>query len=113
LDVDGKHFAYTVEDAVRDVKIPGETAIPKGTYNLRITYSNRFKRNMIQVMNVPNFEGIRIHGGNTAKDTEGCIIIGQTQTATGVSNCSKVLQDLENLVKTELEDMHQVSLTIL
>jgi hypothetical protein len=61
---------------VKDWKVKGESAIPKGTYTVRFTYSPRFKKNMWQIIDVPGFDGIRIHAGNTADDTEGCILVG-------------------------------------
>jgi len=76
----------TCEDAVRgngdpatvaQWKIKGESAIPYGTYPLRLTWSSRFGRPMWQVCDVPGFTGIRIHAGNTEKDTEGCILLGE------------------------------------
>lgn len=68
---------WTCEDAVREgPKVHGETAIPAGHYNVRITYSPRFKRPLPLLMNVQGFEGVRIHPGNTASDTEGCILVG-------------------------------------
>jgi len=83
----GKIFnCYTCEDPVRgkgdpatvaEWKIKGDTAIPYGTYKVKKTYSQRFKRDMWELQNVPGFSGIRIHAGNTAKDTEGCILLGQ------------------------------------
>ena len=65
--VDGNYFAYTLEDVVRPdgVKVPNETAIPAGRYKVVISYSNRFKRRMPEILEVPMFSGIRIHGGNT------------------------------------------------
>lgn len=78
LSIDGEYFCDTLEDKVRHdgVKIYGETAIPAGTYEVVITYSNRFKRLLPLLLNVPMFEGIRIHPGNTSVDTHGCLLVG-------------------------------------
>ena len=76
LDIDGHAEAYTLEDVERDIKIPGETCIPTGTYVLVIDWSNRFQRRLPHLLDVPGFEGIRIHPGNTDKDTSGCILPG-------------------------------------
>lgn len=75
LAINGKHFCYTLEDTVRETKIPGETAIPEGTYRIAVTYSPKYKRLMPEVLNVPGFEGVRIHGGNNPSHTEGCILV--------------------------------------
>ena len=75
---DGVYLCDTLEDTVRPdgQKIAGQTAIPAGTYPVRITYSPRFKKMLPMLDNVPNFTGVRIHTGNTAEDTEGCIRVG-------------------------------------
>lgn len=84
LSIDGAFECWTCEDAVREVagqpvaawKIAGETAIPRGTYRVDITLSARFGRDLPVLVDVPGFTGIRIHPGNTAANTEGCLLPG-------------------------------------
>src|SRR5262245_34092773 len=79
LYVDGAFQCYTLEDVVRSgPKVPGETAIPAGSYALDMTYSYKFNMVLPLLKNVPGFAGIRIHAGNTHQDTEGCILFGRT-----------------------------------
>ena len=91
LYIDGQFECFTLEDVVREVpgveavnwKIPCETAIPSGIYRITITKSLRFHKMMPQLMDVPGFSGVRIHCGNCADDTEGCILLGRRRgTAT-------------------------------
>ena len=78
--IDGKRFGHCLEDAVREIpgqpveswKIHGKTAIPVGEYRVVLAMSPRFKRIMPTILDVPGFYGVRIHGGNSADDTEGC-----------------------------------------
>ena len=67
---------YTLEDKVREIKIKHQTTIPAGTYEIIINKSERFKQMMPLLLNVPGFDGIRIHKGNSAIDTSGCILVG-------------------------------------
>lgn len=76
LFIKDKFFCYTLEDVHRPVKVMHETCIPAGKYRVLLTYSNRFKRIMPLICNVPGFEGIRIHNGRTAAHTSGCPLVG-------------------------------------
>lgn len=81
-DEDSFMSFYTLEDEDRRledgrIKVPGKTCIPRGCYRIQLTMSNRFKRILPILLDVPQFTGIRIHSGNTPADTEGCIIIGR------------------------------------
>ena len=79
LRVDDLFEAFTLEDPPREVKIPGVTGIPAGSYDVDITFSNRFGKRMPLLLNVPGFTGIRIHAGNRSTDSEGCILVGWTK----------------------------------
>lgn len=81
LFIDGLYFCDTIEDKFRGndlkkTKVAGETCIPYGVYDVKITYSPKYKKNMPQLLDVPYFTGIRIHSANTAKDLEGCVGVG-------------------------------------
>ena len=81
LFIDDIFFCDTIEDMYRGqdlskTKVMHETCIPYGIYTVKITYSPKYKKNMPQILDVPYFTGVRIHSGNTAKDSSGCIIVG-------------------------------------
>jgi hypothetical protein len=79
MSLDGAFECYTLEDVVRPVKIKGITAIPAGSYEVVVNFSERFQRLLPLLLNVPNYDGVRIHPGNTDRDTEGCILVGKTK----------------------------------
>ncbi len=111
LYVDGVYLCDTIEDRDRglddsmslaDIMIKkryGETAIPYGTYKVEITYSPKYKRLMPEIKNVKGFSGIRIHSGNTAKDTLGCLIVGKNTQVGMVTESRKTYNKLFALLK--------------
>lgn len=81
--INGQHFCWTLEDEVRERKgvtpvewkVYGKTAITAGRYAVVINWSNRFKRQMTEIVNVPGFVGVRIHNGISEKSTDGCVLV--------------------------------------
>lgn len=107
LYVDGEFLCDTLEDIPRDVKIMNETCIPTGDYKVILNESNRFKRVMPLLLQVPNFEGIRIHAGNTEADTSGCILVGKN-TARGLLSESRATFDKLFSMMTKAEDSIEI-----
>ena len=114
--IDGCFYYFSLEDTDRQMKgegliIPwekklkvyGKTAIPYGRYEVVVNYSNRFKRLMPLLLNVPDYEGIRIHNGNTAEDTEGCILIGHTKSKDFIGNSKSAFNGFMNLLTSTLK----------
>lgn len=115
LYIDGEYFCDTCEDRVRDTnkngvfdeerKIYGETAIPYGTYKVILSMSNRFKRVLPLLLDVPEFSGIRIHSGNTSVDSLGCILVGENKQVGKVLNSRKTENKLMQILNATDEDI--------
>jgi hypothetical protein len=108
MDIDGVRMGYTCEDVDRHLeqggtKIPGKTAIPRGTYPVIMSFSNRFQKALPELLDVALFDKIRIHGGNSAADTEGCILLGGTLIPAGVANCAVPVQRVVALLEAAEE----------
>lgn len=105
-DETSKEWIYlcdTLEDKYRGdnlekTKIKGQTAIPKGKYKGICDLSNRFNKVLPHILEVPYFEGIRIHSGNTSKDTEGCILVGYNKTKGAVINSRDAFAKLDKFL---------------
>ena len=98
LYIDDKYFCDVLEDTNRDLnhdgdltdkgetKVYEQTAIPFGIYQVVVSYSKRFEKILPELLNVPSFEGIRIHSGNTIFDTAGCLLVGENKVKGKVIN---------------------------
>lgn len=112
LSIDGTVECFILEDkdrglmqdwplqAIKEAKVYGKTAIPAGRYEIAVTYSNRFKKYLPLLLSVPGFEGIRIHPGNRAVHTEGCLLPGLTKGTNVVNQSRDAFTALFNKIKT-------------
>lgn len=124
LYVNGDYVCDTLEDTDRGLtqndslksiaskKIYGKTAIPSGTYSVELTYSNKFKKTLPQIMNVPGFDGIRIHSGNTAEDTLGCVLCGMNRGKGQVLDSRKWTDVVISLIREAKYRNERVTITI-
>lgn len=116
LSVNNNYVCDTLEDRVRPTgeKVYGETAIPYGTYTVTLSYSNRFKKTMPEILNVPNFSGIRIHCGNSSKDTEGCLLVGKWdgKTENWISDSKNSYNKLYSLLEEAFNKKENITITI-
>jgi hypothetical protein len=112
LFVDGEYFCDTLEDTdrldegmsldeIKKLKQPGQTAIPEGSYKVIVNVSPKFKRLLPRLVNVPGFDGVLIHRGNTAKDTAGCILVGENKKVGMVLNSTYYEERLVELLKND------------
>ena len=97
------YICDTLEPQWRDYakgarKIKGKSAIPEGRYPIVITFSPTFKKWLPLLVNVPRFFGIRIHAGNTVKDTQGCILVGLNLKKGMVLNSRKYVEIIKSKI---------------
>ena len=112
MKFDGKFQCFTLEDTVRNIKIAGKTAIPKGKYKVILSLSNRFQKVLPLIMDVPNFVGVRIHSGNTHADTEGCLLVGNLiinnrsigESKNAMDKLMLVLKSQQNEIELQIDE---------
>ena len=124
LYINGKWFCSTLEDKdiglsydmtsdeIKKKKVYGETAIPTGTYNIVVNNSPKFKRNLPRLQNVPGFDGVLIHRGNTANDSCGCILVGENKVVGKVINSTKYETQLTQLLTEAQNRNEKITITI-
>lgn len=117
LYIDGCYYCDVLEDVDRGLdddmkeseilkkKIKGQTAIPTGTYPVKITYSPKYKKLMPLIDNVKGYQGIRIHSGNTHKDTEGCLLVGMNKEVGKVLESRKTFNALYKILTGTKENI--------
>lgn len=122
--INGEYFCDTLEDTdrgltqvmtlseIKEVKEYGNTAIPTGKYQVAYTYSPRFKKYLPLLLQVPAFEGVRIHSGNTHTDTEGCILLGENKSVGKVLNSRKTMDEFLRILKPAIEACEEISIRI-
>ena len=111
------YLCDTLEPTWRDYahggrKIKGHSAIPEGRYAVVISYSPKFQQWLPILLGVPNFSGIRIHAGNTAKDTEGCILVGENREVGKVLDSRKWLNGIKHKIVAAKERGEAVWITV-
>ena len=117
LYINNKFVCNTLEDTWRDLnkvpKVYGQTAIPEGRYRVVMTWWNKYNKEIPILLNVPYFEGILIHAGNTAKDTEGCILVGENKVKGQVVNSQYHSQIISEMISEAIDLNEKVFITII
>lgn len=118
LYVNGTYFCDTIEDPVRTLKskadkIPGKTAIPPGIYKIILNESPKFKRILPRLIDVPFFDGILIHRGNRASDSEGCIIVGENTSKGVVTNSTYYEKELVRILLEAQDNSEDIYIEII
>ncbi|WP_273534032.1 DUF5675 family protein [Prevotella aurantiaca] len=124
LYINGVFFSNVLEDTVRGlrqdmtpeeikkIKIHGQTAIPSGRYEIRVTLSARFRRQLPILLNVPGYAGVRIHPGNTDANTEGCLLPGKNDRVGQVSNSRATMAALQKQIEEAIYQNSKVYIEI-
>lgn len=110
--VNGHFECYTLEDVVRPEKIKNETAIPAGLYFVEVTMSAHFGKLLPLLKGVPGYEGVRIHSGNTAADTEGCILVGDAESKDAITQSRVAFGRLFEKIQKALADGEIVTILV-
>lgn len=100
-------------DQINKKKVKSETAIPAGTYKVVVNNSPKFKRNLPRLINVPGFDGILIHRGNTHFDSAGCILVGENKLVGKVINSTKYEKMITELLTAAQNRNEEIIITII
>jgi hypothetical protein len=115
LFIEGKFFCFVLEDkdrglnqemdllVIKMLKVLGKTCIPYGRYEIAITFSNKFQKQMPLLLHVPGYEGIRIHVGNSDIDTLGCLLVGKKKTKDKITESTLAFNELFVMLESYLK----------
>lgn len=122
--INGTYFCDTLEDTDRGIannmsstlikskKVYSKTAIPTGTYKIVLNVSPKFKRILPRLIDVPGFDGVLIHRGNTAEDTAGCILVGENKVVGKVINSTQYELKIVKLIQQALDRHESITISI-
>ncbi len=112
MNINGRKVCDTLEphciDWSKDKKVKGKTAIPEGRYRVKMSMSRKFGKHMPYLMDVPNFNGVMIHQGNTPKNTQGCIIVGYNTIRGLVLKSRQAMEIIEEYLDTAIETKQEI-----